>query len=241
MIRHTKVAAVVVGILAAMLLFGLIAHAEDGPTISAAGFEDRFVARELPNPVSWGYMVSALADFNGSGRLDYATGVRDGEIYWFENREDGSWRRHVLAEDPITSLGGTAVDVDGDAHVDLVLGRFWYRNPGPPYDRPFTRYEYDSRVGGMHDVVAADVSGNGRKDIVVLDDSYGAFWSREVWPTLPGTARQTSLHRGIGTRTVMRAASGSSTRCLSASAGGCMGSRCGAGSWTSTATAVTIL
>lgn len=85
-----KVAIAAVGILATMLPWSATANAQEVPTISAEGFEHRFVARELPNRVSWGYMVSALADLTGNGKPDIITKVWRP---WRGNANDG--REHV--------------------------------------------------------------------------------------------------------------------------------------------------
>jgi hypothetical protein len=49
--------------------------------------------------------------------------------------QDGcpSWRRHVVDEArPHKAVFIHAADLDGDGHVDLVSGAWWYRNPGQP-------------------------------------------------------------------------------------------------------------
>jgi hypothetical protein len=145
--------------------------------ISARGFEHQFIATELPDPQPWGYLASVLADLNGNGRLDYVTGVREGQLHWFENREDGAWQRHVLGDAVMRQLGSTGLDVDGDGWIDVVIGRYWYRNPGPPHGRPFQHYQYDSRIRAeIHDIVIADINGDGQPNIVALGDQDGCFW-----------------------------------------------------------------
>jgi hypothetical protein len=40
-----------------------------------------------------------------------------------------------------------AIDVDGDGFVDLVTSGAWYKNPGNPREKEFTRYIFDENRG----------------------------------------------------------------------------------------------
>lgn len=157
---------------------GPVSGGEDGADdVSPELFRHRYIADDLPGDRSWGYGVSALADFDSDGDLDYAVAVRNRRIHWFENRGDGSWQRHVVGPIPMTQLGSTAMDVDADGHTDIVIGRYWYRNSSSPRDQPFTRHEYDDRIASeIHDIVTADVDGDGQRELVVLGDGDGCFW-----------------------------------------------------------------
>jgi hypothetical protein len=69
--------------------------------------------------------------------------------------------------------------VDGDGATDLLLGGYWYRNPGDPTASAFERYRFDDRLEEeIHDIVAADVAGDSRKELVLLGDGDGCFWYR---------------------------------------------------------------
>lgn len=140
-------------------------------------FTHHYISRDLPGDIGWGYGLVPPADFDGDGDIDYGIYVRNDSVYWFENRGIGNWVRHSVGALPTRNLGGAVMDVDGDGHVDILLGGFWYRNPGTPGDTTFERYIYDDRINAeIHDLVTADIDGNRQKDVVALGDGDGCFW-----------------------------------------------------------------
>lgn len=143
--------------------------------INADQFEHHFITEDLPLDKGWGYGCSALADFDNDGDLDFAFGERGNHMFWFEN-QGKTWERHVLGSFH-RQLGSTTMDVDQDGWKDVVIGKVWYRNSQNPREQPFEMYTYDSRIQGeIHDIVTADINGNGRMNVVVLGDKDGCFW-----------------------------------------------------------------
>jgi len=140
-------------------------------------FIHHFITDDLTGPHTWGFGASALVDLDRDGDLDYVLSARDDSVYWFENTGQGDWARHAVGPLAIGQLGGAATDIDADGWADIVIGGYWYRNPRQPRKSPFDRYEYDASIGNeIHDVVIADVDGDGRDDVVVCGDRDGAFW-----------------------------------------------------------------
>lgn len=155
------------------MLWPMAAMAE----IGAGSFRHRFIAREMPGG-NVGFGGSALADFDRDGDLDFMVVNRgDRTVYWFEFVSKDEWARHLVGELPAAQLGAVALDVDGDGWMDFVVGGFWFRNPGTPRGQPFARFSYDASIRTeIHDIVAEDVDGDGRKDIVAMGDKEGCFW-----------------------------------------------------------------
>ncbi|MGW8179877.1 MAG: FG-GAP repeat domain-containing protein, partial [bacterium] len=96
----------------------------DVQRINSDSFKHHYVVTDLPGEKDWGYGTPALADFDGDGDLDYAFGVREDSVYWYETLKPGEWARHVAGPLNIRTLGGMAMDVDGDDWTDIVIGGY---------------------------------------------------------------------------------------------------------------------
>src|SRR5688500_500304 len=138
---------------AAMLALAAVARGE-------FRFAHHFIDRDLPGD---SYGQTSLVDVDRDGDLDFITGGRDANrhVFWFERKAASEWTRHVLGDNHPSDVGGTALDVDGDGWVDHVSGGVWYRNTGKPRERPFERIVFDKDLAAIHDVVSADVDGDG--------------------------------------------------------------------------------
>jgi FG-GAP-like repeat len=130
-------------------------------------FRHHYVDRDLPGN-SWGQ--TAVADLDRDGRLDFITGRSRGEILWYHMDAPDHWVRHVLGEQSPSDVGGAALDVDGDGWVDFVTGGAWYRNTGKPRTEPFERIVFDKDLEAVHDLVIADIDGDGRPDVITMSD-----------------------------------------------------------------------
>jgi len=194
--------------------WALTAQAPAG--ISSGTFKHHFITADIPQvkPLTWGYGTPVLADFDKDGDLDYAFSTRE-KMYWFEQRGPDDWQRHEVGDLALGQLGGTGLDVDRDWWIDIVEGGYWYRNPHNPTSEPFDRYRYDSRIRSeIHDIVAADLNGDARPEIIVTGDEEGMFWyeipadprTDANWPRTTVTTtvlqKQESIHGGITPRGV---------------------------------------
>lgn len=133
------------------------------------------------------YAQTALADLDGDGRLEYILGRQYGEIYWYKYHAPDRWLRHLLGVDSPSDVGGCVLDVDRDGHLDFVAGGAWYRNSQDPA-RPFERIVFDPELTAVHDVLAADIDGDGWAEIVTMSDRSDLRWYKipddptQLWP-----------------------------------------------------------
>jgi len=159
-------------------------------------FKHHIIDTELPTGL---YAQTALADLDGDGRLEFITGQQYGTIFWYKFHAPDRWTRHLLGEDSPSDVGGCALDVDGDGHVDFVAGGAWYRNSRDP-EQPFERFVFDAELTGVHDVVAADIDGDGRMEVLTMSDQNNLRWYRiPDDPTRPWLRTDTgpAVHAGL--------------------------------------------
>ena len=100
----------------------------------------------LPEVLSLGFMH--VLDVNGDGRNDIlAAAGHDYGVFWFEQRENDVWIRHVIDNSWSQGHASLVVDLNGDGRRDFVTGkRFMAHNGSDPGERePLGLYWYESR------------------------------------------------------------------------------------------------
>jgi hypothetical protein len=130
-------------------------------------FRHHFVDDALPGG-SWGQ--TALADIDGDKDLDFITGRSGGDVRWYEFRGRDGWKLHTIGEESPSDVGGAVLDVDRDGRLDFVAGGAWYRQPERPRSGPWPRIPFDAALRGVHDVVVADLTGDGREEVLTMSD-----------------------------------------------------------------------
>ncbi len=143
---------------------------------SQISFKHHVVANPLPG-TDWGTGGFTLADYDKDGDLDVTIQCRsdDDKVYWYEYRDADNWIQHFVGIGQEYQLGATAIDVNRDSYMDLVLGHVWFQNPGNLKMEPDAEWEEHYYNGDMlhenHDIVSADIDLNGTLEILMYNQS----------------------------------------------------------------------
>jgi hypothetical protein len=138
--------------------------------------------------------IKIVGDLNRDGKLDIIIGGSKGPLVWYRNPD---WQKFVIADGGYNTVAGVAVDIDGDEDLDIALGGVvWFENPGPAGEAatgPWAAHQVEQRRG--HDLLAADLNGNGRVDLIMRDQSsFGSKTGHTVFLYQQITPDQWSRH-----------------------------------------------
>lgn len=122
-----------------------------------------------------GWGAVAVADFDGDGRPEFATGGKGGGFYHLYDYDvkARTWIRHVITNDFGPNVGAAATDLDGDGRLELVCGEWgdrlmWLVQPESGLDN-WSWHVVGTGLDDPHDVLAADLNGDGRDEIIVRE------------------------------------------------------------------------
>jgi hypothetical protein len=162
-------------------------------------FKHYVIDTDLP---TGNYAQTALVDLDNDGRLEYVLGQQYGDLYWYKYHAPDRWSRHLLGVDSPSDVGACTVDVTGSGYPDLVTGGAWFRNPGVAGDpdQPWPKIVFDPALTAVHDVLAADLDGDGRLEVITMSDQNSLRWykipSDPILPW-PKTEIGAPVHAGV--------------------------------------------
>lgn len=181
-------------ILAAAAAAMIVAGADSPSGAGPMPFRHHFIDRTLPvrDGTVGDYGLTALVDVDGDGDLDFVLGGRPtqpSQLYWFEFQSADRWVKHSIGTNSLSDVGLAALDVDRDGWIDFVCSGVWYRNPGKPREQSFERIVFDEKAAGAHDIVVADIDGDGKRDVVMMGDERTQL-NALCWYSIPKDPRQ---------------------------------------------------
>lgn len=145
-----------------------ITPAKDGPMVEMV-----VVAEAGENTNGHGV---AVGDLNGSGRNDiiYKNG-------WYEQLENGTWKRHAAWTKPFMSLPALVIDVNGSGRADILWGNghnyglYWEEQLEPSADGSlrFRQHVIDDTWSQAHVLVWHDLDGDGKPELITGKRYYG--------------------------------------------------------------------
>lgn len=129
---------------------------------------------EFPlEPDSYGTGGFTVNDFDNDGDIDITIQRQaTGKVSWYQNVGAEHWVKYEIASNVYNQLGAISIDVNDDGRFDLVMGTFWFENPGYLFENPnqyWIKHIYNGAIINKenHDIASADVNSDGKPDIVV--------------------------------------------------------------------------
>ena len=153
--------------------FDWIAFEKAEDPVVSFNFKHHSIGSKLPVGIFIG--MQTLADYTNDGLMDMTIGSKYDGLFLLKNEGD-SWSSQRLADIPFQSLGAVSMDVNHDGWIDIVGAGVWYQNN---QGTSATVHVYDPvfvEGNEFHDLVAADLDGDGKKDIAGMGDQTGFYW-----------------------------------------------------------------
>ena len=121
-------------------------------------------------------MSCIVGDLDNDGVPEFIIPTRNpDELVWFGRTDQGVWKPHLMDDTfPSISVGAALVDLTGNGKLDLISGTsdrgnfiYWWECPDDPTQRWTRRVVFELPHNRIHDLILADIDGDGRQELYV--------------------------------------------------------------------------
>ena len=134
-------------------------------------------------------MDCVVGDIDGDGEQKFVIATRNPDgLHWFGRTDEGAWVPHLMDDAfPSISVGTALVDLTGNGKLDLISGTsdrgqhvFWWECPDDPSQQWTRRVVFELPDSRIHDLMVADIDGDGRDELYVWNPDAGTIFSVPV-------------------------------------------------------------